>query len=585
MKYTRPALLALLALTLASCSRQKLKVDLVLTGGDFQTLDAGFPRAEAVAVDDGRIVGVGTSDGVSSRFEGRVTIDLHGAYVLPGLIDGHAHILELGMSLQTLDLSGTRSPEQVANLVEEATARTRLGGWIRGSGWNAKNWRTGLSGVKGLLDKAAPDNFVFLVSADGESVWVNGKVLDLAGINSSTRSPKGGIIGRDANGASTGILHGAAIGLVTQRIPPPSEDEIEDAILQAADTCARYGITEVQDAGVDSRTLNAYRLLADQGRLKIRAYAMYDGNDTTLPAVLKAGKVLDYKGVLTMRSVMVDMDGELAGRQAALVRQYSDAPGEYGVTNLGEKDLENLTIASLSSGFQVCTDAHGDRAVNVVLNAYGKALKVGGVSDPRLRIEGADVLLDSDIPRFKSLGIIPSMQPSACASDMYWIESRLGPARVKNAFAWQSLLNGGNMIIGGSGFPEQSPDPRIGIYSAVTRRDVNGLPGSFADASKYFLLTSDASMDSSDYVGGFFSGQSMTLSQAVKAFTVWPACGAFQEKEKGKIMVGMYADFTIFEKGFDGIPAGQILDDPILATIVGGRPVYISPLASAWGVK
>ncbi len=582
MKYIKPAVLVSLALLIASCSTQKRRVDMVLENADIQTMDPNFPHAEAAAVENGKIVGVGTDVGVSDHFKGRVNINLHGAYVLPGLIDGHAHMLELGLSLRTVNLSGTHSPQQVAKLVEEASARTSLGGWIRGSGWNAKYWHESPSEAAEILNKVAPDNFVFLVSSDGSSIWVNAKVLRLAGIDRSTKAPVGGEILRNKNGDPVGILRGSAIGLVTSKIPPPSEDAIEDAIELASDTCARYGITEVQDAGITRSTLAAYKILADQGKLKIRIYAMYDGNDTTLPAVLKAGRIIDYKKFLTMRSVRVDMDGGLGRGRAAMVRQYSDAPGVYGETLMGEKDLENLTIASLSSGFQVCTEAHGDRANDVVLDAYERALRVAGASDPRLRIEGADVLLTSDIPRLNKLGVIPSMQPARLATEMYWLESRLGPERVKNAFAWRSLINDGSIIIGGSDFPNESPDPRIGIFTAVTRRGLNGLPHSFSDARKYFQLTGDAEQDSSDFNGGFFPEQRMTIAQALKSFTVWPAYGAFQGKEKGSITVGKCADFTVFSRNMTKIPTEEIPYDKILATIVAGRIVYKAVPVKGW---
>ncbi len=585
MKYLSLAAAAILALLLASCSTQKLKVDMVLTNGDIQTMDASLPKAEAVAVDDGKIVGIGTSEAVASHFIGEKTIDLHGAYVLPGLIDGHAHMLELGLSLQTVNLSGTHSPQEVARLVEEATAKARLGGWIRGSGWNPREWHQKVSQVGGLLDDAAPDNFVFLVSSDGDAIWVNRKVLELAGINRSTKSPAGGEIVRNSKGIPTGILLGSAIGLVASKIPPPSEDEIKSAIELAADTCLRYGITEVQDAGISRHTLDAYKLLADQGELKLRVYAMYDGNDTTLPAVLKEGTIVNYRNFFSMRSVRVDMDGPIGPRQSALVRAYSDAPGQYGATLMGVKSLENLTIASLSNGFQVCTEAHGDRAINVVLDAYKKALAVAGANDPRLRIEGIDVVLPKDIARFSQLGVIPSMQPVVCTSDMYWIESRLGPDRTRYAFPWKSLLDHGSKIISGSDFPNESPDPRLGIFAAVTRKDLDGMPRSFSEAERYFQLTRDADVDSSDFDDGFFPLQKMSLAGALKSFTVWPAYGAFQEREKGTITVGKFADFTILKNDLYKIPPAEIPCDPVLATIVGGRIAYENQLAPNWSAK
>lgn len=584
MKHFGSAAILALAFAFASCSLPKMKADLVLTNGDFYTLDSRLPEAESIAVSDGKIVGVGTNAEIASRFDGKITIDLQHAFVLPGLIDGHAHMAELGMSLTTLDLTDAKSPEGIASIVKLAAAKASSGDWIRGRGWNQELWPKKDFPTYKILDKAAPDNYVFLIRVDGHAVWVNKKVMDLAGITRTTKDPDGGKIVRDRNGNPTGVFLDAAIDLIASKIPPPTDSEIENAILLASDTCARYGLTEVQDAGIDAQTLNVYRKLAEEGKLRIRIYAMYNGNDTTLPDILKKGPVIGYKDFFTMRSVKVYMDGALGSRGAALVKAYSDDPGNYGLTEMGERDLENLTIASLSSGFQVCTHAIGDRANDIVLNAYEKALKVANVDDPRLRIEHAQVLLKDDIPRFKKLGIIPSMQPTHCTSDMYWAEARLGSERIKYAYAWQSLLKDGNIIIGGSDFPVESPDPRLGIYAAVTRQDLNGIPQNFGDALRYFTLTPDAAVDSSDFDGGFFPKQKMTLDEAIKAFTSWPAYGAFQENQKGSISVGKYADFTIFEKDFRNISVREIPLDKILGTIVGGKLVYVNPSVSNWRI-
>lgn len=609
MKHLRNLGILFTCIIFASCSVPKMKVDLLLTNGDFYTLDSRLPEAQAVAVNDGRVVGVGTNSEIASRFEGKIAIDLQGAFVLPGLTDGHCHMSELGLSLTTLDLTGTRSPEDVAEIVEAAVSTTNSGGWIRGRGWNQERWsnpgqlsyagmRSPQSGIPSrhpasrersfpthdVLDKIAPDNFVFLVRVDGHAIWVNKKVMDLAGITRATEDPSGGKIIRDKNGVPTGVFLDAAMDLVASKIPPPTDAEVEKTILLAEDTCARYGLTEVHDAGIDAQTLRVYKRLADDGKLKTRVYAMYLGTDSTLPQVLKEGPLVDYKDFFTMRSVKVYMDGALGSRGAALVRAYTDDPGNYGLTEMSEKDLENLTIASLSYGFQVCTHAIGDRANDIVLNAYEKALKVANVEDPRLRIEHAQVLLKEDVPRFKNLGIIPSMQPTHCTSDMYWAEVRLGPDRMKYSYAWRSLLRDGNIIVGGSDFPVESPDPRLGVYAAVTRQDLNGLPRDFEDAKRYFELTPDAVKDSSDFDGGFLPQQRMTLDEATKAFTVWPAYGAFEEEEKGTISVGKRADFTIFEKDFRYIPALAITEDKILGTIVDGRLVYVSPTVSNWRI-
>lgn len=574
-----------LPLFVISCSQPKMKADLIITNGIFLTLDDRMPKAEAIAVSDGKITGVGTSNEILSRFYSDKTLDIQKAFVLPGLTDGHGHIVELGASLNTLNLLGARSPEAVAAAVRTEAMKVQPGTWIKGRGWDQNLWTDKSFPYHHILDKVAPDNFVFLVRVDGHAVWVNKRVMDFAGIGRSTQSPAGGEIVRDRKGDPTGVFLDAAINLIASKIPPPSDAEVENAILRAVDTCARYGLTEVHDAGINQQTLNIYKKLAEEGKLKIRIYAMYNGSDSTLPQILKEGPIVSYNDYFTLRSVKVYMDGALGSRGAALVQSYSDDPGNYGFTEMSEKDLENLTIASLANGFQVCTHAIGDRANHIVLNAYEKAMRASDVHNARLRVEHAQVLLKEDIQRFGKLSIIPSMQPSHCTSDMYWAESRLGPERIKYAYAWQSLLNSGCVIIGGSDFPVESPDPRLGIYAAVTRKDLNGIPENFNDALRYFQLTPDAQKDSSYFNNGFFPMQKMTLNEAIKAFTIWPCYGAFQENEKGTISVGKFADLTIFEKDFRMLPVNEIYSDEILATFVGGKMVYVNPSLKEWRLR
>ena len=291
---------------------------------------------------------------------GKKTVDLHRAFVLPGLIDGHCHLSKLGFGLTTLDLRESKSTGEIARLVQDAASKSVSGGWIRGSGWNQELWKTKTFPTHDVLDRVSPDNYVLLIRVDEHAIWVNQKVVDFAGITRATKDPDGGKIIRDKNGDPTGVFLDAAINLVTSRMPSPTDAEIGNAIQIAIDTCVRYGLAEVQDAGIDGQTLRVYRKLADEGKLKIRIYAMYLGTDSTLPDILKHGPVMDHKGFFTMRSVKVYMDGALGSRGAALVQAYSDDPGNYGLTEMSQKDLENLTIASLSNGFQVCTHAIGD---------------------------------------------------------------------------------------------------------------------------------------------------------------------------------------------------------------------------------
>lgn len=563
----------------ASCSTPKMNVDLVINNGNFCTLDTRMPDAQAVAINDGHIVAVGTSNEIDSRFVGKTVVDLQRAFVLPGITDGHGHVSELGFSLMTLDLRDAKSPEEAAGKLVGIVSKmnTKESVWIRGRGWNQERWPKKTFPTHDLLDKVPKNVCVLFVRVDGHAIWVNRNAMELAGITSTTTDPTGGRIIRDKNGNPTGVFLDAAMELITSKIPCPSDAEVENAILLAADTCARYGLTEVHDAGINAQILRVYKKLTDEGKLKIRVYAMYLGTDSTLPAILKQGPLINYKDIFTMRSVKVYMDGALGSRGAALVQPYTDDPGNYGLTEMGEKDLENLTIAALSNGFQVCTHAIGDRANDIVLNAYDAAMKVAKVPDPRLRVEHAQVLLKEDISRFKKLGVIPSMQPTHCTSDMSWAELRLGPERIRYSYAWQSLLKDGNIIVGGSDFPVESPDPRLGIYAAATRQDLFGLPRNFEDVKEYFEVTSDIVEDSSDFNGGFFPQEKMTTEEAIKAFTIWPAFGAFQENNKGTISVGKYADFTIFKEDLRKISPKEISLDEILGTIVGGKLVYANP--------
>ncbi len=554
-----------------------MNVDLILTNGNVCTLEKGFPDVQAVAIRDGRIVAVGTSDQIETHYSAGLSLDLHGAFVLPGLTDGHGHVTELGMSLTTIDLRKAESAHDVATQVREEASKSPPGCWIKGRDWDQEKWKEKTFPTHEILDGAAQSDFVYLVRVDGHAVWVNQKVMDFVGVTRYTGDPKGGRIVRDSRGNPTGIFIDAAINLIASKIPAPTNGEIEDAIQLALDTCARYGLTEIHDAGIDYQTVQAYRKLAAEGKLKLRIYAMYLGTDSTLPLILREGPVIGYKEYFTMRSIKVYMDGALGSRGAALVQQYTDDAGNYGLTEMGEKDLENLTIASLSNGFQVCTHAIGDRANDIVLNSYEAAFKAVGSSDPRLRIEHAQVLLKEDISRFRKLGVIPSMQPTHCTSDMSWAEMRLGPERIKYAYAWHSLLHDGNIIIGGSDFPVESPDPRLGIYAAVTRRDLFGLPRNFDDVKEYFQVTPDVSIDSSDFAGGFFPQEKMSISEALEAFTSWPAYGAFQENERGTISPGKFADLTIFKEDMRKIPSNEIPSDEILGTMVDGRFVYSNP--------
>jgi predicted amidohydrolase YtcJ len=536
--------------------------------GTVYTLDASNSVAQAIAVSGNRIVGVGTTAEISRHFTSDNVIDLQGKTVVPGLIDGHCHILGEGSALHNLNLVGTTSAEEVAEIVKKRAQEIQPGLWISGRGWDQNDWQIKEFPSASLLDRIAPDNPVYLTRIDGHAIWVNTKAMDIAGIIPQTPDPEGGKILHDAHGAPTGVFIDNAVDLVAKSIPELTDKDVEQRLNLALNECAKLGLTEVHDMGVDLQTIRLYKKLIDNGECPIRVYAVISGpretgnrsieSGTHVPAetwntYLNVGKEIGYgNGMLTVRAVKLYADGALGSRGAALLDSYSDDPGNRGLTVSSETDLETVCRQAAEKGFQVCTHAIGDRGNDIVLNVYEKILHTQThPASLRWRIEHAQVLAPADIPRFAMLGIIPSMQPTHATSDMYWAEVRLGRDRVKGAYAWRSLLDQGSIIVGGSDFPVEGVSPLWGIYAAVTRSDKSGYPQD-----------------------GWYAQQKMTREEAVRSFSQWAAFGAFEEHTKGTIEPGKWADVTILSKNIMTVPAQEILTTDVEMTMVGGKIVY-----------
>ncbi len=317
--------------------------------------------------------------------------------------------------------------------------------------------------------------------------------------------------------------------------------------------------------------------MLENKKLPIRVYAAIGGDGDLWQRFLSTGPFSDFhRHLLTVRAVKMFMDGALGSRGAALIEPYSDDPGNRGLTVNSIEEIRNVASDALAHGFQMCTHAIGDRANNIVLNAYEEALQQNPARahDARFRIEHAQVLDPLDIPRFKKLGVIPSMQPTHCTSDMRWAEARLGPVRVRGAYAWRSLLDDGNIIPGGSDFPVESPNPLLGFYAAITRQDRNGIPRNAEDIARSFQLSADGIKDSSVFNNGWYADQKMTREEALRAFTIWGAYAEFAEKEKGSIEKGKLADLVILSKDIMTIPPIEILSTSVVASIVGGKVEY-----------
>src|SRR5262249_22279983 len=415
--------------------------------------------------------------------------------------------------------------------------------WILGWGWDEGKWASHYPTNKSL-NEVSPDNPVFLVGLHGFAAWANQRALQLAGITKDTKDPENGKILRDQKtGEPTGILLNRAQELVSKHIPPLPLEQLKRGIELAAQECIRNGLTSVHEALVGSKQLQAFRELVTEGRMPLRVYVMLDGADHALVQQwLERGPEIDPRHQLTIRSFKLFADGALGSRGAALLQPYSDLPDTTGVITKPEAEVYELTRSSLKKGFQVSTHAIGDRANRMVLDAYARALKaVPEARDPRLRIEHAQVLAPEDIPRFAALGIIPSMQPTHATSDMKWAEDRLGPERIKGAYAWQSLLKTGVHLPISSDFPGETLNPFYGIYAAITRQDPQGIPSS-----------------------GWYPEQRLTLDDALRGYTLEGAYAEFEEKDKGSIEKGKLADLTVISQDITRLAPKEILSVRVL---------------------
>lgn len=530
--------------------------DLLLFNAHVITMNPSQPSAQAIAIQQDRIVWVGSNDDARKLFGENVrSVDLHGATVLPGIIDAHTHLMELGKSLLRLNLKDVATPEAAVERVKKQVAVTAPNEWILGWGWDEGKWASAYPDNQ-ALSRASPNNPVLLTGLHSFASWANKKALQLAGITKETRDPKNGKIVRDEKtGEPTGILLNRAQELVEKRIPPMTVEQVKKAIELAAQECIRNGLTSVHEAKVSAVMVQAFRDLVREGRMPLRVYVMLDGADHALVQEwLARGPEIDPHHQLTIRAFKLFADGALGSRGAALLEPYSDAPGAKGVITTPAADVYSLTHNALQKGFQVCTHAIGDAANRMVLDSYERALHdvpAAQSKDARLRVEHAQVLSPQDIPRFARLGVIPSMQPTHCTSDKAWAEQRLGPDRVKGAYAWRSLLQTGVHLPLSSDFPGETLNPFYGIYAAITRQDPQGNPP-----------------------GGWYPEQRLTLEEALKGYTVEGAYAEFEENSKGSIEKGKLADLTVISDDITKIPAKEILSIRVLKTYVGGKVVY-----------
>ena len=530
--------------------------DLVLRGGVVHTVDARRPRAQAVAVRDGRIVAVGRDSDMAPLVGPKTRVlDLAGRTVVPGFDDAHAHLLGIGFAHLDVDLAGTRSFDEVVARVGAAVKGRPPGEWVRGRGWHEGKWDGPARGaVRGFptqeaLSAVSPANPVVLERADGHATLANARAMALRGVTRATKAPEGGDVVRDDAGEPTGVFVDNAQSLVEP--PPRTREEEARALDLAMDECLAKGVTSLTDAGAPLDVIELYRRMAAAGRLRVRLNVMAGGF-----AVMKAlgrPETGAAARMLTVRSVKLYADGALGSRGAALLEPYADDPANRGLLVTPPAEILEAVRFALAHGFQVGTHAIGDRANRIVLDAYETALgEVRSVQSPRLRIEHAQILDAADIPRFGKLGVLASMQGIHCPSDRPWAPSRLGEARIaEGAYAWRKLLATGARILNGTDAPVEDVSPVRNFHATVTRQGEDGKPP-----------------------GGFDPGQKLTREEALRTMTLDAAYGSFEERERGSIEPGKAADLVVLSQDILSVPDDALLQTAVVATIVNGRVRY-----------
>ena len=526
---------------------------MLLTNGRIHTMDAAGSVVDSLIVREGRVAFAGRRGDINADAR-EVVLDLGGRAVLPGLVDGHGHLMLLAKARLELNLASAGSEEEIAAMVGAAAARRQAGEWIAGRGWDQTRWPGQRFPSRQSIDRAAPGHPVALVRVDGHATWASSAALARANITRHTGDPPGGRIPRDDQGEPTGLLIDTAQDLVRPLVPPPSEERFDEAVRAVIAECLAKGLTGVHEPGLDLAAVASYARLIGRGHFPFRVFAALSGKKAWGEYRERAAIETVGDGRLTVGAIKLWLDGALGSRGAALHAPYCDDPGNTGLVLVPPEEVERLTREASSRGFHVWVHAIGDRANSLVLDVFEKVRAAGGPR-PRLRVEHAQILAPSDIPRFARLGVVPSMQPTHCTSDMRWAGERLDPERLQGAYAWRSVLDTGAYIAGGSDFPVEDANPFHGLHAAVTRRPRDGDDPRWQPA------------------------QRMTRDEAVRSFTIWNARSIGRESELGSLEPGKRADlialsddvFTCAEQNIAGIT-------PVL-TMVGGEVVAGGPPA------
>lgn len=560
-----------LGLLIFSCARQAPSyADLILTNGNLYTVDKENPRAEALAIQGERILAVGSNEEIAG-FRGPNTevLDLKGRFAMPGFIEGHGHFSGLGQSLIHLNFLQSKSWDEIVASVAERAKTAKPGEWIIGRGWHQEKWtKTPDQNVLGYpyhdqLSAVAPNNPVMLRHASGHGLIANAKAMELAGVSAETPNPSGGEIVRDSRGKAIGVFEERAMGIISQAYQDYVATLPEEArkaewlkgIDLAQEECLKKGITSFQDAGSPFEELDRYRELAESGKLRIRLWAMIRQPYAEIKDKLDRFPWIDLgNGYFTVRAIKSELDGALGAFGAWLLAPYADKKDFLGQNTTPVETVEKIAGLAINRGLQLCVHSIGDRANQEVLNLFEREFnKYPNKKDLRWRIEHAQHLDTSDIPRFKKLGVIASMQAIHCTSDAPFVVKRLGVERARyGAYPWRSLLDAGAVVTNGTDAPVEDVDPIQSFYATVTRK------------------RADTGFE-------FFPEQSMTREEGIHSYTLACAYSAFEEKDKGSLQKGKLADIVVLSKDLLTCPDDEIVQTQVLMTMVGGKVLYKKP--------
>jgi len=528
---------------LSACSETK-NVDLIVTHAKIYTVDKDFSEAESFAVKDGKFIAVGSSDEILSKYKAKKTMDLDDKFIYPGFIDAHCHFYGYCLTLLQADLRGTTSFDEILEIITRHDKKYNTE-WVLGRSWDQNNWEVKDFPVNDKLNELFPDKPVYLRRVDGHAAIANAKALEMAGITGETQIDGGKVLVK--NGQPTGVLIDNAMSSVSRLIPDVDKNQTVKAIAQGEQNCFAVGLTSVSDAGLYKNQVLLIDSLQKAGDMKLRLYVMLEPTDENIHHFVKNGTYkTDY---LNVRSIKLYADGALGSRGAALLKPYSDDPGNYGLIVEPFEFYHTISKLAYDNDYQICTHAIGDSANRLMLNIYAQYLK--DKNDRRWRIEHAQIIHPDDLHKFGKYSIVPSIQSTHCTSDMYWADERLGEERIQNAYIYKQLLEQNGWLPNGTDFPVEKIDPLLTFYASVTRKDPEGYPEE-----------------------GFQPENALSREETLKSMTIWAAKAAFEENEKGSIEPGKMADFVVLDKNIMTIAKHEIPNANVQFTFINGTIVY-----------